>query len=190
MLIKAATERFAADTYVGVRVQDIVADAGVSLTTFYKEFDDREDCLLACFLVMREELMAEVVGGSSHGMTPRSWTRSMIDRVFAYLDENDAKGRLILQETIGGSPRTVAAMWSFLDEVGVFLDGLNMATVAERPGTPIPVHDVGLFIAGGVYAVAARYLRDGTMGDLRKDDETLDAVVDALLSTTAAMNRS
>ncbi|MEL7209372.1 MAG: TetR/AcrR family transcriptional regulator [Actinomycetota bacterium] len=186
-LVEAATARFAADTYGGVRVQDIVADAGVSLTTFYKDFDDREACLHACFLVMRDELMGVILTASAEENNPRLRTRALIGAVLTHLDTNPDQARLLLLETIGGSPRTVDELWKMLAELGVFVDSLNVRAVEEGTARPIELDDVGLFVAGGLYTVIAHHLRAGTLGDLRRDEDALDGVVDALYAATAAL---
>lgn len=181
-LIDAAIPLYAADTYAGVRVRDIVDAAGVSLTTFYKHFDDREACLKACFEHVRDELVGALAAAVVAGEDPRVRTRAILDALFAYLDDNPDKARMILLETIGGSRETVDELWTMMHGFGTFVRELNHMSVSEGAARRILVGDHALFVAGGVYWVITGHIRNGTLTQLRNDDATLSMVVDALFA--------
>ncbi|MGE5282515.1 MAG: TetR/AcrR family transcriptional regulator [Chloroflexota bacterium] len=48
--------------YDATSVADVIAEAGTSRTTFYKNFDDKHDCFIAAYEAMVERVFATIVG--------------------------------------------------------------------------------------------------------------------------------
>jgi AcrR family transcriptional regulator len=60
-LLEAALQVVAAKGYAAVTVGDLTKEAGVSRTTFYQQFEDKEACFLAAYDRSVEALMRRVV---------------------------------------------------------------------------------------------------------------------------------
>ena len=59
-LALAMIDAVAEDGYRATRVADVIARAGVSRKTFYEQFDNKQDCLLATFDLVADEAVRRV----------------------------------------------------------------------------------------------------------------------------------
>ena len=59
-ILDAITELVAARGYAGTTVKEIAGAAGVSLSTFYEHFADKEECFLAAYEQVADELFAAI----------------------------------------------------------------------------------------------------------------------------------
>jgi AcrR family transcriptional regulator len=95
-----------------VSVAHVVERSGVSRRTFYEQFVDREDCLLAAF----EQALASVservsaafeAGGASAGRTLgwRERIRMGLVALLSFLDEEPSMGRVLIAESLACGPR-------------------------------------------------------------------------------------
>lgn len=60
--------------YKETSVADVIEEAGVSRTTFYKHFEDKHECFLAAYEVLVEQVFAEVIANCDGS---ESWLRRM-----------------------------------------------------------------------------------------------------------------
>jgi len=102
-MFQVAAERGAGS----VSVAHVVERAGVSRRTFYELFSDRDDCLLAAFeqalaLAAERVLPAYEAGGSW-----RERIRAGLVALLRFLDEQPSIGRVLLVESLSGSPRVL-----------------------------------------------------------------------------------
>lgn len=82
-IYQVAIERFARDGVEATRVEDVVADAGVSWATFFRYFPRKEDVLIAAAAQhFRERVQAPARAGLSDR---RRSVRRMVERTFAAL---------------------------------------------------------------------------------------------------------
>ena len=104
-LIDAMIELAAQSGYQGVSIAQISSRAGVSSATFYEQFDDKEDCLLAAYQAasgagVRAD--ADRRRGSATGRTPHA--RRSTPLAGGLQSDPDA-GRLLFVEALAGGPR-------------------------------------------------------------------------------------
>lgn len=59
-ILEAITELVAARGYAGTTVREIAGTAGVSLSTFYEHFPDKERCFLAAYDQVADQLFAAI----------------------------------------------------------------------------------------------------------------------------------
>ncbi|MGV3760715.1 MAG: TetR/AcrR family transcriptional regulator [Actinomycetota bacterium] len=87
-LLDTALRLFAERGYIGVRVEDIAKEAGVSRATFYKHFAERDEILASLFDRLLGSTSAEVPAGDG----------SVEERVGALLDATAA--RMLAQDAL------------------------------------------------------------------------------------------
>ncbi len=105
-ILAAARHAFAARGFAVTSIEDIVAGARVSRTTFYRHFETKEDCLLAVFsegCTRLLDALQEVA--ANEGLTPDRKVRKAVERFVATLAADQAMARVVLVEAVGATPR-------------------------------------------------------------------------------------
>lgn len=90
--------------YLAASVADVLAEAGVSRTTFYKHFDDKHECFLAAHDLAIERLLAATVAGcdGKHGWRERE--RGGLTAAVELLADDVALARTaIVEATVAGA---------------------------------------------------------------------------------------
>jgi AcrR family transcriptional regulator len=90
--------------YQHVSVADVSSRAGVSSATFYEQFEDKEDCLVASFRAARTRVFRHLHTPSATD----SWTdvaRDTLGGLFRGLQTDSAAGRLVFVESLAGGER-------------------------------------------------------------------------------------
>lgn len=162
-MLVAVAEAVAEQGYPTTTVADIIARARLSRRTFYEHFADKQECFLAAYDTVVEQMLRGIRHAYEHG--GRRWT----DRVHAglrafvsYLAAEPAFARMCIVEVVAAGPearsRRDAAMRTFIE----FLEpGREQAP----RGVVVPPL-AGEIVVGGIYEVIyARLLRDAA-GDL------------------------
>jgi AcrR family transcriptional regulator len=70
-ILDAITELVAAHGYAGTTVREIARTAGVSLSTFYEHFASKEECFLAAYDQVANQLFAAITAETRRANTPR-----------------------------------------------------------------------------------------------------------------------
>src|ERR1700716_1817561 len=70
-IIEALIEPVADHGYAGTSIREIARVAGVSLSTFYEHFDDKEECFLAAYDQVADKLMEDIGAVTPQSRTPR-----------------------------------------------------------------------------------------------------------------------
>lgn len=112
-ILSAARDVFAARGYARSGIEEIVARARVSRTTFYVFFANKEDCLLAVFASGLEKIgaaVAKVVAETgTQPSEPVQRVRAEVGAVGSALAADPAMARIVLIEIVGASPRAERA---------------------------------------------------------------------------------
>lgn len=107
-ILIAARDVFAATGYAGAGVEEIVARARVSRTTFYVFFQNKEECLLAVFQLGLERIgaavMETVAAAAQEDLQPAVRIRAEVRAVAAALAADPAMARIVLIEIVGATP--------------------------------------------------------------------------------------
>jgi AcrR family transcriptional regulator len=106
-----------------VTVAHIVERSGVSRRTFYEQFADRNDCLLAAFGDAIERVSGRVRGTKAPSAEWRERVRTGLAVLLSFLDEQPVVGRVLLTESFACGPevlelreRSIQALTSVVDE--------------------------------------------------------------------------
>jgi AcrR family transcriptional regulator len=140
--------------YQQVSIAQVSAKAGVSRATFYEQFDDKEDCLLAAYRTAAERLLAHALPVTSDG----HWSEAAADTLRQLADalrrDPDA-GRLLFVERLAGGARARETRRMVIDafeqRVQEFIDSTPQG--AETLDVPPSA------LVGAVRSIVARYLR-------------------------------
>jgi AcrR family transcriptional regulator len=178
-LVAAMIELSARDGYQGVSVAQITTHAGVSSSTFYELFSNKEDCALAAYRVSTGRMLADmepidpdaVVSYEDWSQAAIAGIRRLLDAVCADTDS----ARLLLVESLGGGPRVREERRAV---IGVFQDRARVMLAATPPEAPrIDLPPVALI--GAIRTIVSRHLRMSSEGQL---PELAEELVDWLRS--------
>ncbi len=160
--------------YTDATVAQAIAYAGVSRSTFYEHFKDKEECFLATFSelapVLGEELL-RAVRGVPWEEKPRAMLSVVLDPASS---ETAMHWRLLLTQARAGEPSVRAAREQFAGRLEQAFEVL-----LETPRKGIPTLDIpAKALLGGIRSVIStrRYTHDGPeQGQLLDDLEAWTA---------------
>jgi AcrR family transcriptional regulator len=141
--------------YGGANVSEIIDEAGVSRPTFYEYFADKEECLLAAFEAVHEELLGEL--HEAVGAPGADPARACVQTLVNFAASQPARARFQMGEMLAAGPDALDARNRGVDEVAGVIAAAESA-VADRSARPdIPLRS----IVGGVQRLLASRLRRG-----------------------------
>jgi AcrR family transcriptional regulator len=103
-LVRAMIELSAKAGYQAVSIAQISARAGVSSQTFYEQFEDKEDCLMAAYQAARERVLLDPADGTC----PERWpdaARASLSSLSDRLQEDPDAGTMVFVEALAGEAR-------------------------------------------------------------------------------------
>jgi len=140
--------------YQQVSVAQISGQAGVSRATFYEQFEDKEDCLLAAYQTAAERLLAQALPLPIDGEWAGAAVGALRQLMSAIRADPDA-GRLLFVERLPGGPRARETRRivrnAFERRVQEFI--ASTPPGAERLDVP------PIALVGAMRSILARYLR-------------------------------
>ncbi len=156
-MLLAVAEAVAEQGYPATTVADIIARARLSRRTFYEHFADKEECFLAAYDTVVEQLLDGV--GQAYAAAD-SWPQKVHDGLRMFLTSLAAEpafARMCVVEVVAAGPeargRRDAAM-------RVFVDFLDPGRDEAPKGLTVP-ELAGEIVVGGLYEVIyTRLLRD------------------------------
>ena len=161
-----AMVRVAADKrYEATTVADIIAAAGVSRTTFYELFADKEDCFLAAYDAVVDVLVHAVA--SAYGSHDGDWPGRVHAGIAALADvlaEESAIARLAMVEVTTAGP---AARQRYREALARFTPFLDEGRGHSEASRQVPA-TTSLLAIGGVAALIFDEIRAGRGAELRR----------------------
>jgi AcrR family transcriptional regulator len=132
--------------YPETRVVDVIGVAGVSRKTFYELFDSKEDCFLAAYDVLLDNLLAEVTDGfeSLPGAAWAERAEAALKALLEHLATHPEEARFAIVEVLAAGPKALTRRDAALRQFTGFLEAGRSETSVELPGI------TSLAIAGGV----------------------------------------
>jgi AcrR family transcriptional regulator len=164
-----------------VTVAHMVERSGVSRRTFYEQFSDREDCLLAVF----EHTLAaatERVAGAYEGKSWRERVRGALIALLAFLDEQPLTGRFLVSESLACGPRTLARRGEVLARLTRAIDEGR----SEAKGAAIPPLTAEGLAGGAISVIQSRIVEPGHAPLVRLTNELMSMLVLPYLGAGAA----
>ncbi len=172
-LLDAMIELSAQVGYLQVSIAQVSAKAGVSSATFYEQFTDKEDCLLAAYWATARRLVGplQLQGGSDW----REVAKTALGELLGALRADPAGGRLLLVESRAAGPRMREERERALDLFEQRIEDSLESTRDLRETLDVPA----MVLVGGVRSIAVWRLRS------HAEDE-LPGLVDDLLEWMAS----
>jgi AcrR family transcriptional regulator len=156
-MLLAVAEAVAEQGYPATTVADIIARARLSRRTFYEHFSDKEECFLAAYDTVVEQLLAGV--GHAYEQAD-GWTQKVHDGLRMFLTSLAAEpafARMCIVEVVAAGPEARARRDAAMR---VFVDFLEPGREEAPKGVVVP-QLAGEMVVGGLYEVIyARLLRD------------------------------
>jgi AcrR family transcriptional regulator len=159
-LVDAMIELSAHAGYQRVSIAQVSSHAGVSSATFYEQFEDKEDCLLAAYRAVAERVLGRMrlVGG-------RDWSaaaRGALGELLGALRSDADAGRLLFVEARAAGPRVRRERERALEQFEQRMEARIQAARSDGETLDIPAGA----LVGAVRSIALRHLRTHTEDEL------------------------
>lgn len=145
LILEAMVRVVGRQGYKATSVADVIAEADVSRTTFYKHFEDKHECFLAAYDMLTERILAEVVAkcdGEQAWLERVRIGLTTIVEMFA-LDPQLARTAIVEVAAAGADARQ--RHWNAITRFTEFLeDGEDLAEGRDLPD------NIALMAAGAV----------------------------------------
>ncbi|HEX4436551.1 MAG TPA: TetR/AcrR family transcriptional regulator [Solirubrobacteraceae bacterium] len=153
-LIDAIVELAGQFCYQGLSIAQISARAGVSSATFYEQFADREECLLAAYRAVTERTLVRMASSLQEGEWARA-ARPAFAEVIRSVQADPDGGRVMFVEAAAGGPRLREEARSVLD--GMVANAEVLLDEAPAGGVTLDIPSRALI--GAVRSVVSGHLR-------------------------------
>ena len=143
---RAMVEVVSTRGYPETRVVDVIGLAGVSRKTFYELFESKEDCFLAAYDVLLENLLGEATDGfeSRAGSPWAERVGATLEVLLEHLSRHPDEARFAIVEVLAAGPKALARRDSALRQFTGFLEPGRSETSVELPGI------TSLAVTGGI----------------------------------------
>lgn len=164
-LLRAAVRLASRNGYERTRVADIVAEAGLSKSTFYEHFGSKEDC----FVELSRRTAAQMLHGAVETAEatvangPYECIVAVVRSLVGYADRNPRLAEALRVDMGGSQPAIQGQREENLRRTIDFF-----VTLARRLGSPYTEDDLHL-----ATTIIVRGVTD-VLGQLRKEPDTLD----------------
>lgn len=148
--------------YPETRVVDVIGVAGVSRKTFYELFESKEDCFLAAYDVLLENLLAEATE-AFESEPGTAWSERIgvaLAALLEHLSRHPDEARFAIVEVLAAGPKALARRDAALRQFTGFLESGRSETAVELPGI------TSLAIAGGINELLYSEILHGAAGRL------------------------
>lgn len=160
--IRGFTLAVAEHGYASVTIQEIARHSGMSPNTFYANFRDKREALLATIDTSTAQLAAFAMAAYRRSPGWAIGVRAMIGSVLGFLASRPATANILLAEVYGGGPEALNVRARGIRELTQVLEeGMH-----DKPGVPGIAAEA---ILGGLIALARRQL-------LRKGADSLPSL--------------
>lgn len=142
--------------YKGTSVADVIEQANVSRTTFYKHFEDKHECFLAAYDLVVERVLSEVIASCDGEQAWLERVRIGLAKVVEMFALDPELARTAIVEVAAAGADARRRHWNAITRFTEFLDDGE-----ELSGSPDLPENVGLMAAGAVSGLIFDELRTG-----------------------------
>lgn len=154
-LIAAMAEVCAERGYAESSVAEVAKRAGVSTASFYRQFKDKRECMLASFNELFGRLLAALEPGCDGSASAEARARTGARAAAALLAEDLPTARLLSVEIVAVGPEGVRAQHGAIERLTALLKG------GETAGSV----DVAWAVVAAMTALVARRLAEERLPD-------------------------
>ena len=170
-MLDAIVELVAEHGYAGTTVGGIAARAGVSRTTFYEQFETKEDCFQAAYDAVCGRIVEAIAQAAGSIEDKREQLRTGIEAYLRYCAEHPGSAATFIVEVHRAGPEALEQRYQVLRRFCEVID-------ANSPDTP-PAASMATVVA--IDAMAHDLIRRGKAGDLPKLSDDAFYVAEKLL---------
>jgi len=143
--------------YEQVSVRNVIERAGTSRATFYKHFEDREDCFACAYSEASEWLYRRLLGVARREPTWRAGLRATLAELLEFCANQPALAKALLIEVHAAGKRPLAQRADLMERLSRALDSARR----EIPSRQAPPPITSGFIVGAIQSLLAAKLLDG-----------------------------
>jgi AcrR family transcriptional regulator len=157
-MIEVVSER----GYPETRVVDVIGVAGVSRKTFYELFESKEDCFLAAYDVLLENLLGDATEAfeSKAGQPWAERVSASLETLLEHLAGHPEEARFAIVEVLAAGPKALARRDAALRQFSGFLESGRSESSVELPGI------TAIAIVGGINELLYSEILHGAVGRL------------------------
>jgi AcrR family transcriptional regulator len=148
-ILDAVLQAASQSGYAAMRIEDVIAIAGVSRRTFYDHFANKEEAFLAAYELVLEQLLSGVTSAFASG---ESWTSRVRRGLAAFLNLLAAEpvlAQVCVVEALAAGPRALARRSAAMEAFQALLQPPKGDALATATAPPVAVEA----IVGGIYEV-------------------------------------
>jgi AcrR family transcriptional regulator len=143
--------------YEQVAVRHVIERAETSRATFYKHFEDREDCFAQAYAGAGEWLYHRLTGVAKRQPAWREGVRAALAELLEFCANQPAMAKALLVEVHAAGERALAQRRDLMERLSRALDGARR----EIPSRQAPPPITSDFIVGAIDTLLAAKLLDG-----------------------------
>jgi AcrR family transcriptional regulator len=143
--------------YEQVAVRHVIERAKTSRATFYKHFDDREDCFTQAHRDAAEWLYRRLVGAARRQPSWREGLRAALAELLEFCANQPAIAKALLVEAHAAGERAMAQRRELMERLSLALDSARR----EIPSRQAPPPVASSFIVGAIDSLVSAKLMDG-----------------------------
>ncbi|HEX6676947.1 MAG TPA: TetR/AcrR family transcriptional regulator [Actinomycetes bacterium] len=165
-MLRALVEVVAEKGYVATTVADVIGRAGVSRTTFYEQFKDKEDCFLIAFQKGGQAQYLKVIEAVRSASDPVEQLRRNVRAYLAELTAFPASARAFLLEVPAAGLRALAIRDQIVDGYARLLAHLYDRFRERQEDLPKLPEEVFRAAVAAVDDLVIRWMRAGRVNEL------------------------
>jgi AcrR family transcriptional regulator len=149
--------------YPETRVVDVIGVAGVSRKTFYELFESKEDCFLAAYDVLLDNLLTDATNGfeSKAGAPWAERVAAALEALLEHLAEHPDEARFAIVEVLAAGPKALARRDAALRQFSCFLESGRSESSIDLPGI------TSIAVIGGINELLYSEILHGAAGRLQ-----------------------
>jgi AcrR family transcriptional regulator len=167
--------------YPDISVADIVHHARVSKRTFYEHFADKEQCYLATYAALSDDVIQRIAEAASSELPLEERLENATQAYLAALEERPALTRTFLTEIQAAGPKALKLRRSIHRRFADLLCLLVERGRSERPGLRPLSPEMAIAIVGGINELVLLTIEEGHGKRLRDAGETVVELLGAVL---------
>ena len=148
-MITALLEAVAENGYPALSVGAVIGRARVSRKTFYDIFEDREDCFLAAFDQVIEDMRVKAASAYNEGSSWREGVRAALASILIFMDQERGLARVCVVDTLRAGEAVLERRARVLDQLARVVDRARTVEKHQRDPPSLAAEAV----VGGVVSV-------------------------------------
>lgn len=143
--------------YETTTVQDVIDKAKTSRATFYKHFEDKEDCFAKAYEEASEWLYERMTGAAKRQPNWREGLRAAIAELLEFCAHQPEISKALVVEAHAAGGRALTQHNNLMERLSRAIDGARRETPSRQAPPPI----TATFIVGAIETLVRAKLMDG-----------------------------